>query len=81
MEAIKILMGIPTPRDNVDGVSNNTYGLPIDVLTVKYFKEYVAYQIIRDYFLAHKEYTHLLIKGDDVIVTKKHYEQLLMDVI
>ena len=76
---MKLLMGIPSPRDNIAGVSHYSYGLPIDVLTVKYFKEYVAYQIIRDYFLSH-DYTHLLIKGDDVIVTKKHYEQLIKDV-
>jgi len=51
----------------------------IDILHIEYFPHDVAHQKAKEYFLNHKEYTHLLILPDDVIATPNHVHLLIQD--
>ena len=70
----------PSPRD-IDIVQEALESISfIDRLIVKYYRpEYLAYEFIQDYFLKHKEYTHLIIWPDDLVVQKKHVMRLVLD--
>jgi len=54
--------------------------LPADKLFAKYHTEREAYRLLRKYFLGAKQYTHMVLLSDDLIVTPKEYEMLLNDV-
>jgi len=73
---INILLGIPSPRDN-DAVISQWPLLPCDKLIIKYYHEWTAYQHMRTWFLSHKEYTHLVIASDDLIVKPENIEKLI----
>lgn len=73
---INILLGIPSPRDN-DAVISQWTLLPCDKLIVKYYHEWTAYQHMRTEFLKRKEYTHLVIASDDLIVKPENVSKLL----
>jgi hypothetical protein len=51
----------------------------LDKLLVKYHTHGEAYSIIRNFFLEHKEYTHLLIYAEDVLATPDVVKLLIMD--
>jgi hypothetical protein len=51
----------------------------LDKLLVKYHNSDEAYSIIRNFFLEHKEYTHLLIYAEDVLATPDVVKLLIMD--
>jgi hypothetical protein len=51
----------------------------LDKLLVKYHTHEEAYQIIRNFFLEHNEYTHLLIYAEDVLATPDVVKLLIMD--
>jgi len=53
--------------------------LKIDKLWIKYYGQEEAYKTARQYFLEHKEYTHLIIHPDDLLVTPLNLEYLLID--
>jgi hypothetical protein len=61
------LLAIPSPRD-ISQFKEHVDKLRIDKLWLKYYKEIHAFEHIRNYFLKHKEYTHLIICPDDLIV-------------
>lgn len=64
---INLLIGIPSPR-NIPEVTCHWLDIPHDKLIVKYYKEWSAYQVIRNYFLDHEEYTHLGLAPDDMVL-------------
>ena len=71
------LIVIPSPR-NVPKTKRalDTIDENIDRLWVKYFKESSAYNIMQTYFLSHKEYTHMVICPDDLMVFDYHFNAL-----
>jgi len=74
-----ILLFMPSPRD-IPQVKRYWNDLPADKLIVKYTPQLEAYQIGREYFLSHPEYTHLAICPDDLEVTKEGFEILKKDI-
>lgn len=76
---INTLLACPSPRDielcqkAFDSITG------VDKLIVKYYYKPKAMQIISDFFHAHKEYTHLAIKPDDLVSNKEHYDKLVSD--
>lgn len=74
----KPLIAIPSPRD-LAAFAEAVERLPADKLFVKYMPEKDAYDVIREFFLEHEEYTHLAILPDDLIVLPYHWAQLIFD--
>ena len=74
----KPLIAIPSPRD-LPEFAAAVDKLPADKLFVKYMREQQAYDVIRQYFLTHREYDYLAILPDDLIVTPYHWHQLMSD--
>lgn len=72
---MRVLIGIPSPRDIPEFIEA-TVKIDDDKLWVKYYDEYTAYRYIRQFFLKHKEYTHLCLLPDDLIVKVEQYEKL-----
>ena len=77
---MRLLLGMPSPR-NIKIVNDNWEKIDEDQIIVKHYKEWSAYQQIRNYFLEHKEYTHLAICPDDLIITQKDIDVLKNDLI
>lgn len=75
---MKLLLAMPSPRD-LDDVINTWKQLDEDQLHVKYFREWSAYQQIRNFFLKNTKYTHLAICPDDLIIQKQDLEILKQD--
>lgn len=75
---INPLLCCPSPRDITevyDALKETGY----DRLYAKYYPELKAYQLLREYFLDHEEYTHLVICPDDLVIEKKHIDALIED--
>lgn len=72
---MKLLLGMPSPR-NIPEVIDEWDKLKEDYIVAKHYKEWSAYQIIRNFFLNHKEYTHLGLCPDDLIVTQGDIDKL-----
>lgn len=72
----KLLVGVPSPRD-IPEFLEATAKLPYDKFWAKYYTEYPAFTHIREFFLEHKEYSHLAILCDDLIVTPQQAEALM----
>ena len=53
--------------------------IPCDKLILEYYPYPHPHNIARDFFLSHKEYTHLIIQPPDLLVTKEQYFDLLVD--
>lgn len=75
---MRLLLAMPSPRD-LDDVIDAWKKLDDDQLHVKYFKEWSAYQQIRNFFLAHPEYTHLAICPDDLVIKPNDLDILKKD--
>lgn len=73
---MKLLIGIPSPRD-IPEFLEATSKLACDKFWAKYYTEYPAFQHIRNFFLEHKEYTHLAILCDDLVLSNTHMEALI----
>lgn len=69
------LMARPSPRD-IPEVKEESDKIKIEKLWVKYYQEKEAYTIIQDYFLDHKQYTHLVIAPDDLVVTREAFDRI-----
>jgi len=76
---IKLLLGRPSPRCYIPAVEENNPLLPCSMIIPKHYSEYRAYKIVRDHFISHKEYTHLVIATDDIVVLPEHIIQLEKD--
>lgn len=75
---VNLLLAVPSPRD-IPEVLNEHPLLPCDIFVPKYYPEWQAYHHIREYFLSHKEYTHLGIACDDIVVKPQHIKRLVRD--
>ena len=51
--------------------------IPCDQVHISYFPYPYPHRIAEGFFKAHKEYTHLVLLPNDLIVTKDHYFQML----
>jgi len=76
---VKLLLGRPSPRCYIPAVEENNPKLPCKLVIPQHYNEYDAYQIMRDAFLRLKDYTHLVIATDDIVVLPEHIEQLQKD--
>ena len=70
------LIGIPSPRD-IPEFKEHIDKLRVDKLWLKYQRELDAYTKMREYFLKHKQYTHLIPVPDDLIVKQYDLTRLL----
>lgn len=77
---MKLLIGIPSPRD-IPQFLEATTKLNYDKFWARYFHEYEAFRLIHDFFLEHKEYSHLAILCDDLIVTQRDADTLFQEAI
>lgn len=77
---INLLLGVASPRD-IPEVLNEHLFLPCAIYMVKYKAEWDAYFEIRKFFLDHKEYTHLAIVADDVVVKPNDIKKLVEDLV
>lgn len=76
---VNILHCIPSPRANIRQVQQYQGRLPYDRFIPYFMKEFDAYYCCRQFFLEHKEYTHLAIGTDDIIVKPEDMIQLGKD--
>lgn len=70
---------IPSPRANIPQVLRYQRDLPFDRFIPYFMKEVDAYQLARNFFLEHEEYTHLAVGTDDIVVYPDHIKQLAKD--
>lgn len=73
----KILLAITCPRDNIEESKAFYPKLPCDLLLLKFFEEYKAYRLMRQYFLYEEDWTHLVIGSDDLIIKPENVQSLL----
>jgi hypothetical protein len=69
---------IPSPRDRPEFLEA-TAKINCDKLWIKYYNQDDAYRIAREWFLTNKQYTHLVILPDDLIVTQNDFDVLCED--
>ena len=79
MPKLKILLGRGSPRSNIEAVEHWNQFLPCDKIIPRFVTEFKAYKMMRDYFLKHTEYTHLVLATDDIVVHPKHIDMLIDD--
>jgi hypothetical protein len=77
---IKPLMCSASPRDIPQVLSQRAL-IPCDKYWAKYYQEGDAYKILRDFFLENKEYTHMIIAPDDLVIRPRDYEDLVQDLL
>ena len=70
---------MPSVR-NIPEVIKSWNGLSYDKYIVKMKLEDIAYKDGRDYFLEHKEYTHLVICPDDLVLYYDAFMNLVRDI-
>jgi len=75
----KPLLVSPSPRDILQVLSAHR-SLDADMLYAKYFTERNSYPLLKDYFLKHPEYTHMIICPDDLVILPKDLVQLAVDI-
>ena len=80
MNKLKILLGRGSPRSNIPKVEYQNQFLPCDKIIPRYITEWKAYQHMRNFFLNHKEYSHLVMATDDIIVQPWQIELLIHDI-
>jgi len=68
---------MPSPRD-IPQVKKSWVGLPFDKYIVKYYAEPEAYKIFKEFFLEHKQYSHLAVCPDDLELNKDMVVELWM---
>lgn len=73
------LLFVPSVRE-IPEVIESWNELPYDKYVVRMMLEAPAYQTARDFFLLHKEYTHIVICPDDLVIHYDAFEMLLRDV-
>ena len=76
---VRPMLGIPSPRDIPDFLTAIRYFCEAPRLWAKYYQEPSAYQNIRNYFLKHTDYTHLVICPDDLLITPQAFNVLKND--
>jgi hypothetical protein len=81
VERPNILHTIPSPRANIGEVQRYQGILPFDKFIPYFMWEPGAYHVIREFFLEHTEYTHLMIGTDDIIVRPYHCLRIYKDLL
>lgn len=76
---LKILLCRGSPRSNIEIVEYWNSKLPCDRLIARFYPEYQAYNTMRDYFLRHPQYTHMVLATDDIVVLPRHIDMLIDD--
>lgn len=77
-DIIKPIIAVLSPRDITVVKEGHDTFKDIPHLWLKYWHAIQAYHILTDFFLnKHKEFTHLVISPDDLVVKREHYEALL----
>jgi hypothetical protein len=76
----KLLLAITQGRDIPQFLEATAKIKGYDKLWVKYYPAYMAYKIIKSFFLDHPEYSHLALLADDLIVKQQDIDQLWYDV-
>lgn len=76
----RLLIGVPSPRDLPEFLEA-TAKLPYDKFWAKYYTEHPAFKLIQEFFIEHKEYTHLAILCDDLIVKPEHATTLFNEAV
>jgi len=79
MNKVKLLLGRGSPRSNIINVEIWNEKLPCDKIIPRFTREHKAYAQMREYFLEHEEYTHLVLATDDVVVRPEHIDRLVDD--
>ena len=74
---INPLIALPSPRDFQTIKDALDKIQEYDKLWIKYSPEHVTYPIIREQFLKNKQYTHLVICPDDLLIDDKNKLELL----
>jgi len=77
---VKLLLGRGSPRANIINVECWNDKMPCDMILPTFTTEWLAYQQMRNYFLEHEEYTHLVLATDDIVVLPEHVD-MLQDVL
>lgn len=77
MNKVKLLLGRGSPRSNIINVEIWNGKLPCDKIIPRYTIEHKAYSQMRLYFLSHKQYTHLVLATDDIVVRPDHIDRLV----
>lgn len=78
MSKPNIVLGILNPRNIPEVMQNFEKNITnIDKVYIKFYApEYDAYEELRNWFLDHKEYTHLMLIADDCIIEPNHIDRL-----
>jgi hypothetical protein len=74
------LLGILNPRQIPEVLHLFEKIKGYDKLWIKNMNQIDAYNQLRKWFLEHKEYTHLVILLDDVLITQEEFDILRRDV-
>lgn len=69
------LIASASPRD-IPEFLDSIFPLMDDKAFAKYCEEFMAYKLIRKFFMEYKRYTHLVIVPDDLVIDKETYEKL-----
>jgi len=77
-EPLNFLLCSPSPRDMQD-VYDALKKCPYDRLYAKYFPEIRAYDLMRNFFLSHSEYTHFVICPDDLLIKPENLERIRVE--
>ncbi len=72
----KYLIAHPSPRD-IPEVQECIDSWLHDIIVVKYEQQKKAYRLIKNYFMKHLQYTHLVIIPDDLVVSSEQLEELI----
>jgi hypothetical protein len=68
----------PSPRD-IEEVHEALMKCPYDIMYAKYFPLKESMEKLRDFFLKHEDYTHLIYAADDLVIEPEHIEALRED--
>lgn len=80
LEIFNPLFFMPSPR-NIPEVLESWKNIHHDKFIVKHKPQKEAYAEAKEVFLEHKEYTHLVICPDDLVLTEEEVESLLDDAL
>jgi len=62
---------------NYAQILEDLHNIPCDKFIVNYTPYPHPHNLARDFFLAHPQYTHLIVQPQDLHVKKEHYEKLI----
>ena len=51
----------------------------LDKLVIKYFTHDKAHEIAKEFFMRHREYSHMLVYAEDILATPCHVKMLIKD--